>query len=145
MTPADSASATSANPADPTSVDPAEVVTFADIDDPLLWVKRSARTDIAIVDHDAAWTGQYEELAAAIRSVLGDRVLALQHIGSTSVPDLAAKPVIDIDSSSPILAARTTTVRRSPRSATTSSSANPDGTNTERSGTKTPTAPNETR
>ncbi len=35
MTPADSASATSANPADPTSVDPAEVVTFADIDDPL--------------------------------------------------------------------------------------------------------------
>lgn len=97
MTPADSASATSANPADPTSVDPAEVVTFADIDDPLLWVKRSARTDIAIVDHDAAWTGQYEELAAAIRSLLGDRVLALQHIGSTSVPDLAAKPVIDID------------------------------------------------
>ncbi|GAA3851034.1 GrpB family protein [Brevibacterium ammoniilyticum] len=97
MTPADSASTTSANPADPTSADPAEVVAFADFDDPLLWVKPSARTDIAIVDHDEAWAGQYEELAAAIRSVLGDRVLALQHIGSTSVPDLAAKPVIDID------------------------------------------------
>ena len=96
MTSADPVSTTSAS-ADPTTADPAEVVTFADIDDPLLWVKPSARTDIAIVDHDEAWAAQYAELAAAIRSLLGDRVLALQHIGSTSVPDLAAKPVIDID------------------------------------------------
>ena len=74
MTSADPVSTTSAS-ADPTTADPTEVVTFSDIDDPLLWVKSSARTDIAIVDHDEAWAAQYAELAAAIRSLLGDRVL----------------------------------------------------------------------
>ena len=38
----------------------------------------------------------YEREAARIRSVLGERVLRLEHVGSTSVPGLAAKPIIDI-------------------------------------------------
>lgn len=82
---------------DPTAVDPADLVVFNDIDDPDLWVKPCPRTDIAVVDHVGQWADQYEVLAAAIRGALGTRVLALQHIGSTSVPGLAAKPVIDID------------------------------------------------
>jgi GrpB-like predicted nucleotidyltransferase (UPF0157 family) len=40
---------------------------------------------------------QYRVLAARIREALGWRVLQLEHVGSTSVPGLAAKPVIDID------------------------------------------------
>src|SRR5215472_4288946 len=51
---------------------------------------------VLLADHDPAWPGLYQREAARIRSVLGDRVLLLEHVGSTSVPGLAAKPVIDI-------------------------------------------------
>ncbi len=52
---------------------------------------------IDVTDPDPAWPRQYEDLAARIREALGWRVLQLEHVGSTSVPGLAAKPVIDID------------------------------------------------
>jgi GrpB-like predicted nucleotidyltransferase (UPF0157 family) len=48
------------------------------------------------VEYDAAWPERYEREAARIRGALGDRVLLLEHVGSTSVPGLAAKPIIDI-------------------------------------------------
>ena len=44
-----------------------------------------------------AWPALYEREAARIRSLLGDRVRLLEHAGSTSVPGLAAKPIIDIE------------------------------------------------
>ena len=56
-----------------------------------------AVSPIAVVESDPSWPAQYEELAQRIRVALGDRVLELEHVGSTSVPDLPAKPVIDID------------------------------------------------
>jgi GrpB-like predicted nucleotidyltransferase (UPF0157 family) len=67
--------------------------------DEVVWVsERPARTsEIAVVDPDPSWTAQFDQLADRIRLALGDHVLALEHIGSTSVPDLPAKPVIDID------------------------------------------------
>jgi GrpB-like predicted nucleotidyltransferase (UPF0157 family) len=46
---------------------------------------------------DPVWPRQYEVLAGRIRELLSWRVLHLEHVGSTSVPGLAAKPVIDID------------------------------------------------
>jgi GrpB-like predicted nucleotidyltransferase (UPF0157 family) len=52
---------------------------------------------IEVTDPDPAWPGQYDQLAGRIRQALGWRVLQLEHVGSTSVPGLAAKPVIDID------------------------------------------------
>ncbi len=63
------------------------------------WVAaRPARTaPIEIVAPDPAWPAQYAALAERIRGALGDRILELEHVGSTSVPDLPAKPVIDID------------------------------------------------
>ena len=53
--------------------------------------------DVVIADYDPAWPRWFERAAEGIRAALGDKVLQLDHVGSTSVPDLAAKPVIDID------------------------------------------------
>ncbi|HEX5166459.1 MAG TPA: GrpB family protein [Thermomicrobiales bacterium] len=51
---------------------------------------------IRIVDYDPEWPSLFEREAARITALLGDRVVALEHAGSTSVPGLAAKPIIDI-------------------------------------------------
>src|SRR5215471_2194090 len=51
---------------------------------------------VLLAEYDPGWPGLYEREAARIRSVLGDRVLLLEHVGSTSVPGLAAKPRIDM-------------------------------------------------
>jgi GrpB-like predicted nucleotidyltransferase (UPF0157 family) len=51
---------------------------------------------IRFVEYDPAWPALFERENARIRGVLGDRVLRLEHTGSTSVPGLAAKPVIDM-------------------------------------------------
>jgi GrpB-like predicted nucleotidyltransferase (UPF0157 family) len=51
---------------------------------------------ITFVDYDPAWPAMFEREAARIRSILGDRLIRLEHTGSTSVPGLAAKPIIDI-------------------------------------------------
>lgn len=51
---------------------------------------------IELVDYDPSWPGLYEREAERIRAALGERVLGLEHAGSTSVPGLAAKPIIDI-------------------------------------------------
>lgn len=51
---------------------------------------------ILIVDYDPMWPETYRREAGKIREVLGDRVLQIEHTGSTSVAGLAAKPVIDM-------------------------------------------------
>jgi GrpB-like predicted nucleotidyltransferase (UPF0157 family) len=51
---------------------------------------------IHLADYDPAWPTLFDREAARIHAALGDRVLLLEHAGSTSVPGLAAKPVIDI-------------------------------------------------
>jgi len=51
---------------------------------------------VVIADADPAWPAQYDAYATALQSLLGERLLIVEHIGSTSVPGLAAKPVIDI-------------------------------------------------
>jgi GrpB-like predicted nucleotidyltransferase (UPF0157 family) len=58
---------------------------------------KAPRTGIEVVDPDPAWPDQFALLAARIRTALGSRALVVEHVGSTSVPGLAAKPVIDID------------------------------------------------
>ena len=54
------------------------------------------RGDIRVVDPDPAWPERYATLAARIRTALGDRALVVEHIGSTSVAGLPAKPIIDV-------------------------------------------------
>jgi len=51
---------------------------------------------IDLAPYDPAWPALFEIEATRIRAALGDRVRLLEHVGSTSVPGLAAKPVIDI-------------------------------------------------
>lgn len=51
---------------------------------------------VDIVPYDPAWPTRFVELANEIRAAIGEQVLLLEHVGSTSVPGLAAKPVIDI-------------------------------------------------
>ena len=51
---------------------------------------------IELVNYDPAWPELFAREEARIRSVLGERVVRLEHTGSTSVPGLAAKPIVDI-------------------------------------------------
>jgi GrpB-like predicted nucleotidyltransferase (UPF0157 family) len=51
---------------------------------------------IVVADYDDAWPARFEVLADRVRRALGPRVRRLEHIGSTSVPGLAAKPIIDM-------------------------------------------------
>ncbi|WP_430791807.1 GrpB family protein [Actinoplanes sp. G11-F43] len=52
---------------------------------------------VVIEDYDPVWPQRFAAVAADLRRILGDRILALEHVGSTSVPGLSAKPIIDID------------------------------------------------
>lgn len=49
-----------------------------------------------VVDYRPSWPGEFAIVAAELRDLLGDRAIAVDHIGSTSVPGLAAKDCIDI-------------------------------------------------
>jgi GrpB-like predicted nucleotidyltransferase (UPF0157 family) len=51
---------------------------------------------ILIVDYDPEWPRLFAREAERVRAALGDRVVLLEHVGSTSVPGLAAKPLIDM-------------------------------------------------
>lgn len=51
---------------------------------------------IVIADYDAAWPRMFAAESAKIREALGERALLLEHVGSTSVHGLPAKPLIDI-------------------------------------------------
>jgi GrpB-like predicted nucleotidyltransferase (UPF0157 family) len=51
---------------------------------------------VTLVDYDPGWPEVFGVEAERIRAALGERVRMLEHIGSTSVPGLCAKPVVDI-------------------------------------------------
>ena len=51
---------------------------------------------ILLVDYDPGWPHLFKREARRLRATLGDQALQVEHTGSTSVPGLAAKPIIDI-------------------------------------------------
>jgi GrpB-like predicted nucleotidyltransferase (UPF0157 family) len=57
---------------------------------------RPPRAPVTVVDYDREWPERFAKESERIRAALGDRVVDLEHMGSTAVPGLAAKPVIDI-------------------------------------------------
>lgn len=52
---------------------------------------------VVVAEPDPAWPGWFARVARLVRGALGDRVLSLDHVGSTAVPGLPAKPVVDAD------------------------------------------------
>jgi len=76
--------------------DPNDVAAY-DEDMAKTWVgPPTLRTRIEIRDYDPEWPRLFEREAARVRSLLDDRVVRLEHVGSTSVPGLPAKPIIDM-------------------------------------------------
>ena len=51
---------------------------------------------ISLSEHDPVWPSLYEEEERRVQEALGGRALRIEHTGSTSVPGLAAKPIIDM-------------------------------------------------
>lgn len=51
---------------------------------------------ITVVDYDPMWPQAFEAERALLAEALGDNCIAIYHIGSTAVPCLAAKPIIDL-------------------------------------------------
>lgn len=54
------------------------------------------RTDVRLSEYDSEWEQIFQAERAHLAEVLGERAAAIEHIGSTSVPGLKAKPILDI-------------------------------------------------
>jgi GrpB-like predicted nucleotidyltransferase (UPF0157 family) len=52
--------------------------------------------EVVIVDYNPRWPARYEEEKASILALIGEYVVGIHHVGSTSVPGLGAKPIIDV-------------------------------------------------
>jgi GrpB-like predicted nucleotidyltransferase (UPF0157 family) len=52
---------------------------------------------VEIVEYDERWPAYFSRVAEELNGVLGEFVIGIEHVGSTSVPGLVAKPIIDID------------------------------------------------
>jgi GrpB-like predicted nucleotidyltransferase (UPF0157 family) len=60
----------------------------------IVGLRKSRR--VVVVPPDPAWPERFEQIASDVRGALACPIVALHHIGSTSVPGLAAKPIIDL-------------------------------------------------
>lgn len=54
------------------------------------------RGQVVLCDHDNRWTDVFDHHADVLRRALGEKASAVEHIGSTAVPGLVAKPIVDI-------------------------------------------------
>ncbi len=58
--------------------------------------RRVSSVNVDILDHDPTWHDRFVVYGSALRRVLAARALRIDHIGSTAIPGLGAKPTIDI-------------------------------------------------
>lgn len=56
---------------------------------------------IQIAEYDSSWQAQFEQMRGRLAAALGATAMRIDHVGSTAVPGLAAKPVVDIQVSVP--------------------------------------------
>ena len=59
----------------------------------LLYITRSGKV---VIEYDPDWSALYEQEQIRILAAIGEYIDDIQHVGSTSVPGLGAKPIIDI-------------------------------------------------
>ena len=59
-------------------------------------MERYAGGSIVVSDYNPAWPATFEQERTSLHTALGPLVLTIEHIGSTAVPGLAAKPIIDL-------------------------------------------------
>lgn len=51
---------------------------------------------VEVVPHDPAWRGKFEDESKQVTLAFGDNLVAIHHIGSTAIPNIHAKPIIDM-------------------------------------------------
>ncbi len=51
---------------------------------------------VVLVPHNPAWAGQAQQEGERLKSVLEDVIVTVHHIGSTAIPDICAKPILDL-------------------------------------------------
>ena len=54
-------------------------------------------TRVIVLPYDAKWKTDFENIRKEIKDAVGDLIIGIEHVGSTSVHGLSAKPIIDID------------------------------------------------
>lgn len=62
-----------------------------------VFFRREVAGAVALREHDPAWAARYEAVRERIASALGAAALSIEHVGSTAVPGLPAKPIIDVN------------------------------------------------
>jgi GrpB-like predicted nucleotidyltransferase (UPF0157 family) len=67
------------------------------LSDAIVAAKSKTPAKVRVCDYDTQWPYLFSRIEGELREQLGALVLAIEHVGSTSVPGLAAKPIIDID------------------------------------------------
>ena len=52
---------------------------------------------VVVLPYDRTWKSDFEEIKTEIENVIGDFIIGIEHVGSTSVEGMSAKPCIDLD------------------------------------------------
>ncbi|EKT4087854.1 hypothetical protein PGKDCPLP_02305 [Stenotrophomonas maltophilia] len=80
-------------------LDPTAITSFADGDpDENPWVLGAPQPEaLQVVPWSTLWADQFEQQRTQLQATLGNIALGIEHVGSTAVPGLPAKPVLDID------------------------------------------------
>jgi GrpB-like predicted nucleotidyltransferase (UPF0157 family) len=76
--------------------DPNDVAAYDELEQRQIGGPMPLTGPIELHDYDPGWPQRYAEHAARLCEVLGERAVRIEHVGSTSVPGLGAKPIIDI-------------------------------------------------
>ena len=91
--------------------------------------------EVVLVAYDEAWPAVYAREEKRIRGALGDTVVGVHHMGSTSIPGMTAKPVVDVTLVVPDAADEASYVEALQRAGYTFALRNPSGSSTGSSGT----------
>ena len=72
-----------------------QIVTFKSREEADAFLARMAK--VIVLPYDAAWRLEFEQIKAELEAAVGELAVGIEHVGSTSVEGLAAKPCIDVD------------------------------------------------